>query len=556
MSKRALIVVRLSRLMDESTSAQRQEEDCRALCERKGWEVVGVASDLNVSAGKSSPFERPALSAWLGDGGSDPGRSAEFDVIVFWRLDRLVRSVIQLWELLIWADDRVTLVSATEAMFDTSKTEGKLMMTLVGYVAEIELSAIRERTAADQHQRIITGRYRGAVPSWGYMPVKQQDGWVLVPDPEQVEQINRAVGKILEGGSLNSVAREFNQAGELTPRDRNDIRQGREPKGRRWTTGRLKGMLQSKALLGYQVVRDPVLDADGKPRRDRRGQKIYHPEPRVVIGKDGEPLRRAEPVLDRRVWDQLQKEIASREITIKNEKSDSLLLHVVVCGVCGRYAYIQRPGNGRKPTYRCRSVQEGQRCSPKTVQVDAGWIEAAVTNSFLGVFGDSVRTVRVWDPGQDDSERIAELEEFIDALVSDMARQKPGSKARQSLSDQLDAYQDELDRLQERGVQAPGWKWKPTEETVRQWWERSSVKQRNQYLAECGVTATFEHAEDRKRGQTPDLSIEFANYWQIMEQLKPGATAEKIDELFGSLPAGTTARIREDGRVELEQHTI
>lgn len=94
-------------------------------------------------------------------------------------------------------------------------------------------------------------------------------------------------------------------------------------------------MLQSKALLGYQIVRDPVLDSEGRPKRDKKGQKIYDPEPHVVIAKDGEPLKRAEAVNDRQVWDQLQKEIASCEITIKNAKSDSLLLNVLFCGVCG-----------------------------------------------------------------------------------------------------------------------------------------------------------------------------------------------------------------------------
>lgn len=553
MSKRALIVVRLSRLMDESTSAQRQEEECRALCERNGWEVLGVASDLNVSAGKSSPFERPALREWLGDGGNDPGRSNEFDVIVFWRLDRLVRSVIQLWELLIWAEDRVTLVSATEAMFDTSKTEGKLMMTLVGYVAEIELSAIRERTAADQHHRIISGKYRGAIPSWGYMPVQDDErGWILKPDPEQIAQITYAAEKILEGSSLNSVAQEFNETGQLTPRDRNDIRQGREPKGRRWTTGRLKEMLQSKALLGYQIVRDPVLDSEGRPKRDKNGQKIYDPEPRVVIGKDGEPLKRAEAVIDRQVWDQLQKEIASREITIKNAKSDSLLLNVLFCGVCGSQAYKLTPNNGRRPTYRCRSAQVGPRCTHKTIQVDQEFIENAVVDSFLGLFGDSSRTVRVWDPGQDDSPRIAELEELIDALVPDMARKKPGSKARQSLSDQLDAYQEELDELEGKGVKPPGWKWIPTEETVQEWWDRSSVKERNKYLIECGVRATFEHEENRKRGQTPNVNIEH-DFAAITAQLNPGVKAGRMEELLKRVPKGHTAHIYPDGTVKIEE---
>ena len=58
---RAAIYARLS--MDrEGTSAavDRQEADCRELCEARGWEVVQVFSDNDVSA--SSGRRRPADS--------------------------------------------------------------------------------------------------------------------------------------------------------------------------------------------------------------------------------------------------------------------------------------------------------------------------------------------------------------------------------------------------------------------------------------------------------------------------------------------------------------
>lgn len=56
-STRALIVVRLSRLTDESTSPEHQRAACEQYCASRGWDVVGVAEDLDVSAGNTSPFE-------------------------------------------------------------------------------------------------------------------------------------------------------------------------------------------------------------------------------------------------------------------------------------------------------------------------------------------------------------------------------------------------------------------------------------------------------------------------------------------------------------------
>src|SRR5690606_32501471 len=110
MTTRALAVVRLSVLSDCSTSPVRQLEDCTILIRSRGWEHVGTAEDLDVSATKYSPFNRPELGQWLTDDPPEP-----WDVLVVWRLDRLIRSSRDLAELLAWCEDRGKgFVSATE----------------------------------------------------------------------------------------------------------------------------------------------------------------------------------------------------------------------------------------------------------------------------------------------------------------------------------------------------------------------------------------------------------------------------------------------------------
>lgn len=58
---RALLSIRLSVLTDETTSPVRQELDLRKLALDRGCRVVGVASDLNVSATKVPPWKRKEL---------------------------------------------------------------------------------------------------------------------------------------------------------------------------------------------------------------------------------------------------------------------------------------------------------------------------------------------------------------------------------------------------------------------------------------------------------------------------------------------------------------
>jgi len=68
----------------------RQELDLRLLARDKGYRVVGVASDLNVSATKVPPWKRKELGEWLNK------RSPEFDALLFWKLDRFIRRMSDL----------------------------------------------------------------------------------------------------------------------------------------------------------------------------------------------------------------------------------------------------------------------------------------------------------------------------------------------------------------------------------------------------------------------------------------------------------------------------
>jgi hypothetical protein len=62
---RALSAIRLSVRTDETTSPARQRAANSNEAARRGAVVVGEAEDLDVSATKTTPFDRPELGAWL-----------------------------------------------------------------------------------------------------------------------------------------------------------------------------------------------------------------------------------------------------------------------------------------------------------------------------------------------------------------------------------------------------------------------------------------------------------------------------------------------------------
>lgn len=533
--KRALIVARLSRLNEVSESIDRQVADCKTVCDRYGWEVVGIAQDVNVSAGKTSPFERPELRDWIGDGQSYPGRAHEIDVIVFWRVDRIARNMIHLMELMIWADQHgIQLKSATEDHFDTGSTFGKAIASLVASFAEMELEAIRERVTSDKQHRLAEGAFVGGVPVWGYEPYRdEQTGMMkLRPDPNQVRQIKFAVAGLFDGKSLHQIARELTEAGELTSRDMNRKRRLKPgekfvPRFPEWSSVTIKNALSNPALMGYAVKSPAMRDSDGKPIRDKRGEKIYG-DPVPVRDAEGNPVMRGEPILTREEFVRVQGELETRSRTRQvNKRSDSLLLGVVLCGVCGRRAYKQRHTDYEY--YVCSSYQNGGRCSQdRSVMVQLSWLEEYFTDTFLRLFGGEERAVREWDPGEEHEERVSSLEEQIAEQAGALTQFRSGSPAFDAILKNLHELENERDRLLARGTRRAGWVWVGTGETVSQWWERATTKQRNTYLRECGIQLAYRKPLGRKRKPRPEVDITFPELELVEKTL-----ADPSSPLFG-----------------------
>jgi len=84
-------------------------------------------------------------------------RRGKFDVVAVWRFDRFARSTSHLLRALEeFASLGIDFVSVTEAI-DTSTPAGRMVFTVLGAVAELERSIIRERVIAGQRAAKIRG---------------------------------------------------------------------------------------------------------------------------------------------------------------------------------------------------------------------------------------------------------------------------------------------------------------------------------------------------------------------------------------------------------------
>jgi DNA invertase Pin-like site-specific DNA recombinase len=149
--KRVALYARVSTLNGQNPELQLGE--LREYAQRRGWIVAGEYVDLGVSGSKES---RPELNKMIA-----AAHARAFDAVTCWKLDRLGRS---LKHLVTTIEDLqaygVAFISLRDNL-DLSTPSGRLMMHIIGAMAEFERELIRERVSAGIHAARNRGRRIG-----------------------------------------------------------------------------------------------------------------------------------------------------------------------------------------------------------------------------------------------------------------------------------------------------------------------------------------------------------------------------------------------------------
>jgi DNA invertase Pin-like site-specific DNA recombinase len=126
-----------------STIAQTLDQQNAAL------EAAGVTKTFSDSM-SGAKDDRPGLAALL-----DYVR--EGDTVVVWKLDRLGRNTLHILETVKALTERgVTLISTTDGI-DSSTAAGRLMIGVLGSLAEYERELVKERTALKRAMSLANG---------------------------------------------------------------------------------------------------------------------------------------------------------------------------------------------------------------------------------------------------------------------------------------------------------------------------------------------------------------------------------------------------------------
>lgn len=190
---RAAIYIRVStqEQASEGFSLPAQTQKLRAYCESQDWRVADVYADEGFSA---KDTERPSLQRLMQD-----ISNRQIDVVLVYKLDRLTRSVSDLYELLRWFDKYdVGFKSATE-VFDTTTAIGRLFITMVAAMAQWERETIGERVSVGMAQKALEGKRVTASAPFGY--IKRDD--TLVVHEAEAEIVREVFRKYISGHGLH-----------------------------------------------------------------------------------------------------------------------------------------------------------------------------------------------------------------------------------------------------------------------------------------------------------------------------------------------------------------
>jgi DNA invertase Pin-like site-specific DNA recombinase len=150
---KAAIYVRVS-TADQHVESQLY--DLHELAAKRGFEVVKEYHDCGVSGRRA---RRPGLDALIAD-----ARQKKFSVVLVAAFDRVARSVKHFLQVMDEIDSLGVVFISRRENIDTSGPLGRLFLTLIGSIAELESDLIRERVLAGMRRAKLDGVRIGRAP--------------------------------------------------------------------------------------------------------------------------------------------------------------------------------------------------------------------------------------------------------------------------------------------------------------------------------------------------------------------------------------------------------
>lgn len=306
-----------------SISAQRQR--LTAYCESQGWEIVEFFVDEGKSAKDTNRDDLKRMKKFIENG--------LIDVVLVYRLDRLTRSVLDLYELLKFFDKHDCRFKSATEVYDTTTAMGRLFITLVAALAQWERENLGERVSMGMAEKARQGKWSNALTPYGYYLDNNRE---LAINDEQAEVVKWIYKKYLNGWGMKRIAKALNQSGVPSRKEKS------------WFDAVVQYILSNPIYMGnmrwhYRTQKENYFEVEGS----------------------------APPIIDEETFEKVQALRKARHVVHPRRATSPFVFSgIAKCGKCGspmsgKYGSPNKSGRYAK-RYQCSKKPHGL-CDAPTV---------------------------------------------------------------------------------------------------------------------------------------------------------------------------------------------
>lgn len=305
-------------------SISAQKNKLLSFCDFNDWNNYKIYVDEGISA---KDMNRPELKKMLLD-----IENGLIKTVLVYRLDRLTRSVLDLYKLLELFDKYDCKFKSATEVYDTTTAMGRMFITLVAAMAQWERENLGERVSMGLQQKAKEGKYVPSLPPYGYKKVGTDTLEVIEEEAEIVKEIFDMYTK--ERIGVAKIARTLN---ERNIPKRNSV----------WQQQPLRYILRNPVYIGryrynYRVNKENYFEVDADIEKIISEEQFYEAQRIIEMKKDQHP---------------------------RNAVNNHYFISVAYCALCGKKLNGASSGSKeskyRRYYYRCRNADIGS-CKQKS----------------------------------------------------------------------------------------------------------------------------------------------------------------------------------------------